>query len=460
MALAEYRLRLMARLVMLLGRWFDGLPAEGTDLHGNDPVREGALVWTLTAVLAAWSHLATDLLFSGHAQLSDWGLKLFWPFSARAYVFPVVRWGDVLPTLIFVVGMFAMLRWRSHVRGLGCVDPSGFRRLHCSKSLHSPLLMRADQNANNKNAPQSMTAPRPNLPLIICSYAGLTLCAVLCAGCTAVMLHPWGIRGLGALLLLPGFLGLGLTQYAGTFQAKAAKAEMVARLYSFTSGFMLIALVCLLFDIARLGQHPSWPVLAVGAIFVFFAIWGRIGGRLNREWAAELRRYEEEQETGPQNTTRHGPPLVWATTCTMFLLATAAFYWGLGPQSGENVAPGATPLVLPEGSSDVCYWIYAGNTVFEFSISEQGFLAWAERQVKQRESDFKEMKAVEKTATIPTYRTWLPNAPPPRNAVVEDGYFHALKQGSKTVRYAYDLRKGRAYYAATNQYSRRQDRAP
>lgn len=125
-ALAEYRLRLMARLAILLGRWFDGLPAEMTNLHGNDPVREGAFVWTLTAVLAAWSHLATDLLFSGHAQLSDWGLKLFWPFSAQAYVFPVVRWGDVLPTLIFVFGMFAMLRWRSRVQGLAALTLLAF----------------------------------------------------------------------------------------------------------------------------------------------------------------------------------------------------------------------------------------------------------------------------------------------------------------------------------------------
>lgn len=124
-ALAEYRLRLMARLATLLGRWFDGLPADMTDLHGNN-VREGVLVWTLTAVLATWSHLATDLVFSGHAQLSDWGLKLFWPFFAEAYVFPVVRWGDVLPTLIFVLGMFAMLRWRSHVQGLAALTLLAF----------------------------------------------------------------------------------------------------------------------------------------------------------------------------------------------------------------------------------------------------------------------------------------------------------------------------------------------
>lgn len=294
-----------------------------------------------------------------------------------------------------------------------------------------------------------MAFPHPSLHLTICSYAGLILCAILCAGCTAIMLHPWGVRGLSGLLLLPGFLGLGLTQYAGTFQAKAAKAEMVARLYSFTSGFMLIALVCLLFDIARSGQHPSWPVVVVGAVFVLFALWGRVGGRLNRQWAAELRRFEEEQETDSQTASRRGHPVIWATTCSVFLLATAAFYWLLGPQSGENLAPSATPLVLPAGSSDVCYWIYAGNTAFEFSISEQGFLTWAEGQIRRRDSDFEEIKAVEKAATIPTYRAWQPNAPPPFEIVIEEGYFHEWKQGNKTIQYAYDLSSGRAYYAAT-----------
>lgn len=120
-ALAEYHLRLIARLAALFDRRIDGLPAAVTDPHKTLAVREGALVWGLTAVLATWSHLGTDLVFSGHARLSDWGLKLFWPFSSKTYVFPAVRWGDVFPTLILVLGMFAMLRWRIHVQGLAAL---------------------------------------------------------------------------------------------------------------------------------------------------------------------------------------------------------------------------------------------------------------------------------------------------------------------------------------------------
>ncbi len=306
----------------------------------------------------------------------------------------------------------------------------------------------------------NMTPPRPSLPLTICSLAALLLCAVLCAICTAAMLHPSGIRALGGLLLLPGFLGLGLTQYAATFQAKAARAEMVARLYSFGGGFMLIAIVCLLFDIARSGHHPSWPIIAVGAILVVFAVWGRIGGRLNREWAAELRRSDEQQGTETDMPARRGHPLVWITTCLVFLLATSAFYMALGPQAGEHVEPNTTPLVLPEGASDVCYWIYAGDTVFEFSISEQGFLDWAEAQIGRHQSDFDGMKDVEGRSTIPTYRAWLPDTPPPHDVVVERGYYHAWKHSGTSVQYAYDRQTGRAYYASTTEPGLKRDPEP
>ena len=58
--------------------------------------------------------------------MTDWELKLWWPLSERGYVYPLVRWGDVGVTLIFVLGMFAMVRWPKHTQRiagatLGCV---------------------------------------------------------------------------------------------------------------------------------------------------------------------------------------------------------------------------------------------------------------------------------------------------------------------------------------------------
>ena len=72
----------------------------------------GLQVWLLSATLAALSQLPADLVVSGTATLGDWELKLFWPWSDQGYVFPLVRWGDAVISVVFVVGMFSMLRWR------------------------------------------------------------------------------------------------------------------------------------------------------------------------------------------------------------------------------------------------------------------------------------------------------------------------------------------------------------
>ncbi len=83
--------------------------------------KHGLMVWILVGILAALSQLPADMVVSGTATLSDWELKLLWPFSNRGWVFPMVPWGDVGITLVFVVGMFAMLRWRSRVQSIAVV---------------------------------------------------------------------------------------------------------------------------------------------------------------------------------------------------------------------------------------------------------------------------------------------------------------------------------------------------
>ena len=75
-------------------------------------------IWVLVGVLASLSHLGADLVYSGHAEYSDWGLKLFWPFSDRTFVHPMVPWGDIGTAVILSVGMFAMIGWRSRSRAI------------------------------------------------------------------------------------------------------------------------------------------------------------------------------------------------------------------------------------------------------------------------------------------------------------------------------------------------------
>ncbi len=68
-------------------------------------------MWILVGVVAAYSHLLMDIVFSAGRGQPIWGVPLCWPFSDTAYAYPLVRWGDVGATLIFAASMFAMLRW-------------------------------------------------------------------------------------------------------------------------------------------------------------------------------------------------------------------------------------------------------------------------------------------------------------------------------------------------------------
>lgn len=114
-AVLEYRFHLMTRLGGLAGRL---LRLSESDQTRPNPIASGGRfpAWVLVGILASLSHLAADLVFSGHKTFSDWGLKLLWPFSDHAWAFPIVHWGDVVPTLIFAAGMFAMVRWPTRLQ--------------------------------------------------------------------------------------------------------------------------------------------------------------------------------------------------------------------------------------------------------------------------------------------------------------------------------------------------------
>jgi len=67
--------------------------------------------WSLAAVVATLSHVFTDMLFSGNAQLTEWPIKILWPISETGFDFPMIPWGDVGLSVLFFLGLFAMLRW-------------------------------------------------------------------------------------------------------------------------------------------------------------------------------------------------------------------------------------------------------------------------------------------------------------------------------------------------------------
>ena len=104
----------------LLGRIQKSLAACWTPLRVDSPESDSTnsrltafLVWTTVGIIAAYSHLLADCLFSTGAGLPAWKLPLFWPFARTLFALPMVRWGDVGATIILIVGMFAMVRWAS-----------------------------------------------------------------------------------------------------------------------------------------------------------------------------------------------------------------------------------------------------------------------------------------------------------------------------------------------------------
>ncbi len=71
----------------------------------------GLTEWLLIGWLAAIIHLPADVIFSGRPGMTDWPLKLLWPFSQHGWAWPIVPWGDVATSIIFVAEMFALYRW-------------------------------------------------------------------------------------------------------------------------------------------------------------------------------------------------------------------------------------------------------------------------------------------------------------------------------------------------------------
>jgi membrane-bound metal-dependent hydrolase YbcI (DUF457 family) len=79
-------------------------------------------MWLIVGLLAAYSHLLADIVFSAGRDGQIWGVPLWWPFSDVSLAYPLVFWGDVGVTLIFVAGMFAMIRWREWVRTIAGIS--------------------------------------------------------------------------------------------------------------------------------------------------------------------------------------------------------------------------------------------------------------------------------------------------------------------------------------------------
>jgi len=143
------------------------------------------------------------------------------------------------------------------------------------------------------------------------------------------------------------------------------------------------------------------------------------------------------------------------------LIAFSCYHTYTWLEKGEHIAKVSW---LPSEASDVTFFKSYTYTVYEFSISEQGFLAWA------RESGWP-VQPIEGEVTVPRYYSMTPSPREPTAAaskeaqsqswraveqwlkesvaVVQDGYTATNRQsnvGDRGYIVAYDRKVRRAYY--------------
>lgn len=56
-------------------------------------------------------HLICDMTVSGGPGLSDWAVQPFWPFEQTKFVFSLIAWGDVGPTVIMMATVILIAKF-------------------------------------------------------------------------------------------------------------------------------------------------------------------------------------------------------------------------------------------------------------------------------------------------------------------------------------------------------------
>lgn len=79
-------------------------------------VGSSLLSLTVVALVSQAVHLPCDMVVSGGTGLSDWPVRPFWPVSDVGYVFPLIPWGDVGPTVVLMSGVILIAKWPTSKR--------------------------------------------------------------------------------------------------------------------------------------------------------------------------------------------------------------------------------------------------------------------------------------------------------------------------------------------------------
>lgn len=109
----EYRFHLLSRARRWAATVFRELREQEPERTPFLPTAGGLVLWCMVGAVAGASHIPADLTYCSAPGIGVWPTKVFWPFSDQSWAWPIVPWGDVGATLVFVGEMFALYRWPS-----------------------------------------------------------------------------------------------------------------------------------------------------------------------------------------------------------------------------------------------------------------------------------------------------------------------------------------------------------
>ena len=108
LAWTQVRFNWVQRLGCYVARF---LPSEVviTEQRADSPIPMS--VFILVGIGFQSVHLVCDMVVSGGQGLSDWFVKPFWPFGKTGFVYPLIPWGDVGPTVIMMGGLIGIAKY-------------------------------------------------------------------------------------------------------------------------------------------------------------------------------------------------------------------------------------------------------------------------------------------------------------------------------------------------------------
>ncbi|QDU82764.1 hypothetical protein Pla110_45260 [Polystyrenella longa] len=104
---SQYRFHWIERLARRSSRI---LLTEAQTRVNSPPVAASFLFLFVIVATCQIVHLFCDMVVSGGHGLSHWEVLPFWPFHNKGFVFPLIPWGDVGPTVILMLGAITLAK--------------------------------------------------------------------------------------------------------------------------------------------------------------------------------------------------------------------------------------------------------------------------------------------------------------------------------------------------------------